>query len=75
MERHYISATRVLRKGRPLRIAAEQKNLYETLSIVLIALWFVCLGIGVNWDGWIHILLLGALAVALLKFWNQGSQF
>lgn len=73
MDKYYFSATQALRKGRQLHMA-ERQNLYETLSVVLIAFWFVALGLGVSWYGWINFLLLGAFVVALLQLRKQPSR-
>ena len=69
MEKYYFSANQVLRKGNPGFGA--RKDLYETLSVVLIALWCVSLGTGYTLHGFSHLLLLGAIVAALIQF-TQG---
>lgn len=46
----------------------ERKSLLETLSVILIALWFMALGTGLTLNGSIHFLLLGAVITAWIRF-------
>lgn len=69
MSKYYFSANQVLRKGNPG--FGERKDLYETLSVILIALWFVALGTGYTLHGFSHFLLVGAIVATVIQF-KQG---
>jgi hypothetical protein len=72
MDKYYFSANQVLRKGNPdFGKRGKRKDLYETLSVILIALWCVALGTGYTLHGFSHLLLVGAIGAALVQF-TQG---
>jgi len=68
MDKYYFSTNQVLRKGNPG--FGERKDLYETLAVILIALWCVALGTGYTLNGFSHLLLVGAIGAA----WIQVTQ-
>lgn len=67
MDQYYFSATQVLRRRKHQR-STERKAQHETLSVILIAVWFIGLGTGFTGNGWLHLLLLAALAVAVIQW-------
>lgn len=67
MGQYYFSAAQVLQR-RKLHRTAKRHALHETLSVSLIAVWFIGLGTGITGDGWIHLLLLAALGVAVMQW-------
>jgi len=67
MGQYYFSASQVLHRRKQQRIA-KQHALHETLSVILIAIWFIGLGTGITGNGWIHLLLIASLGVAFLRW-------
>jgi hypothetical protein len=65
MDKYYFSVNQVLRKGKPG--LGERKDLYDTLAVILIALWCVALGTGYTLQGFSHLLLAGAIVAALMQ--------
>lgn len=67
MNQYYFSAAQVLHRRKQQRIAKRHTQ-HETLSVILIAIWFIGLGTGITGNGWIHLLLVASLAVAVLRW-------
>lgn len=51
----------------------EGEDLFETLAVALIAFWLMALGFGYTLNGYIHILLFGAIVMTLFHF-KQGRR-
>ena len=56
MGQYYFSAAQVLQRRKQQHIA-KLNTLHETISVILIAIWFIGLGTGMTGNGWIHLLL------------------
>ena len=61
--------TSATRKGNHRLPRTERGNLYETLAVILVALWLLALGSAYAWfGGLVHIFLVGALVMLMIRF-------
>jgi len=72
MGQYYFSAAQVLQRRKQQHIA-KLNTLHETISVILIAIWFIGLGTGMTGNGWIHLLLVASLAVAVMRWQPKWS--
>jgi len=72
MDQYYFTAAQVLQKRKHHRIA-ERHELPETIAVILIAIWSIGLGIGFTGNGWIHLLLIAVLGVAVMQWQPQWA--
>jgi len=72
-QKHFLTEpaapTIAYQQGKQRLPRTERGNLYETLAVILMALWLVALVTAYAWfGGWVHILLFGALVMLMIRF-------
>jgi hypothetical protein len=62
-----VALRRLLSRGAPRRCVAEETSMLETLAVILVLMWLLGMVSSYTMGGFIHLLLLLALVVVVVR--------